>query len=177
MLVGDGEWQTGHAVAHFSERTWQFTDAKSSCSYAPKDEGAIVNGGKTKKLARDRDGWMPEGLELLFPLDLPLWGGKTDEWTIVDAVVRGGHAHLSLQHKGDPELSAIASIRLDWGVIAEFNTPWSEAALRDLRPASQIKEEAAQDGVFDFPDGNCEATEPRPTILVDRFAPNGKVQN
>lgn len=149
-LDGNGQWVPGHAVVNYSERTWRFRDAEGSCSYTPKGGWTTVTDGKPKRLARDRDGWVPEGLELLFPLELPMWGGETDEWRIVDAIARGEQVHLSLQHMGDPGLGAKATVSMEWGVVTEFITPWSEVVLRDIRLWHGARKEVVQESLFDL---------------------------
>jgi hypothetical protein len=128
-----GRRSVAKAQVDFNARVWSLTEGNGGYAFHPDNGWSISSDGDVETVPRERDDWIPEGMLLFFPLSLRIWGGKLDDWRVIDAEATEGEARLSFQHKEDTELFGQATIDLRWGIATDYTTPWERTTLQDVK--------------------------------------------
>ncbi|MCZ2403437.1 hypothetical protein IV498_09640 [Paenarthrobacter sp. Z7-10] len=128
-----GRRSVAKAWVDFNDRIWSLTEENVESAFHPESGWTISSDGVVETVPRERDDWMPEGMRMFFPLSLRIWGGRMDDWRVIDAEVKEGDAHLSFQHKEEADLFGQATIDLRWGIATEFTMPWERTKLEGIK--------------------------------------------
>lgn len=132
-IVGpSGDRTTGTATVSYSDRTWTYSDSYGTTTFTPEEGTRVESRAGTEVIPRDRDDWLPEGIAPFFPLSMPIWGGKADNFRVVNAEAGDGGVRLSLAHVEDPNFTGSAFVDTSFGVVTEFETPAQKLFVRDL---------------------------------------------
>ncbi|NKX55296.1 hypothetical protein [Arthrobacter mobilis] len=134
--VSDPDGKRTDAVARVDGHTgsWRLEEDGCVTSYSP-GEGLVFRDadGSAESLGHERNDWMPQPVQLFYPLRMRIWGGFSDDLRITGAKRRGDDVLLSLVYLEDAEYHASALFSSKYGVVTEFRTPSGSWLLRRLR--------------------------------------------
>ncbi|NKX52906.1 hypothetical protein HER39_20485, partial [Arthrobacter deserti] len=89
--------------------SWRLEEDGCTTSYSP-DKGLVSRDadGTVESIGHDRSDWMPQAVQLFYPLRMGIWGGLSDDLRITGAVRQDDDVLLSLVYLEDAGYRASA---------------------------------------------------------------------
>ena len=137
----DHEGMTVSSKVHVEgDRRWSVEGDDASITCDPADGCVIRTGHSVEVLGHSRPDWMPEEIQLFYPLGMRIWGGHQDNQRITGAERTDDGIRLSMVYIEDEDYSAEAVFDPEHGVVIDFHTASERLTVRDLQ--TDIRDQA-----------------------------------
>ena len=114
-------------------RRWSIEDHEDSITCDPVDGCVIRTGHSVEVLGHNRPDWMPEEIQLFYPLGMRIWGGHQDNQRITGAERTENGIRLSMVYLEDEDYTAEALFDPGIGAIVDFRTASERLTVRSWR--------------------------------------------
>jgi hypothetical protein len=115
------------------ERRWSVEGANACITCDPVDGCVIRTGRSVEVLGHSRSDWMPEEIQLFYPLGMRIWGGHQDNQRIIGAEWTENRIRLSMVYIEDEDYSAEAVFDPEHGVVIDSHTASERLTVRGLQ--------------------------------------------
>jgi hypothetical protein len=130
----DHEGRTVSSKVHVEgDRRWSVEGDDGSITCDPVEGCVMRTGHRVEVLGHERPDWLPEEIQLFFPLGMRIWGGHQDNQRITGAERTENGIRLSMVYVEDEDYTAEALFDPDIGSIIDFRTASERLTVRNWR--------------------------------------------
>jgi hypothetical protein len=115
------------------DHSWSVKGNGGSITSDPSQGCVIRTGGRVETIGHERPDWLPDEIQLFYPLTMRIWGGHQDNQRITGAARTQDGIRLSMVYLEDAEYVAEATFDSQHGVVTDFRTATDHLSVRDLR--------------------------------------------
>lgn len=94
---------------------------------------AIISSGAPRPYSPLMREWRPFAARLAFPMELPIWGRRGDDYIMTDVITHEGDLIVRLNHKGTYESAGYLRVNPEWGLATELDLPSLNYKYREIK--------------------------------------------
>ncbi len=144
---------------HTRDRTWSITNLRDGSSTSMTQDGVseIRDSEGAALQSTVRPSIAPTAVRLCFPLDLPVWGRRRDDWTFDGAQSTDHGYDLLLSHRTDPELTGSPTLDRTIGLLVNWRTWRKEELINESSIVEIVRPRKRREHNFGVPmmGGEC----------------------